>query len=236
VSIEDLEINVGGTSLRGQVMYDEKRGGKRPGVLVVHEGFGLGPHAKQRAERLASEFGYVAYAMDLFGEAIRDAEHAMQWIHKLMGDPAMLRGRVGAALKALSEHSRVDASKLGAIGYCFGGTAALELARSGAPVNAVVVFHAGLQSTNPADARNIKGKILVCNGALDPFADRTVRGAFEEEMTTGGVDWQLNLYGRAKHSYTTPGSENWGAAYGYERLTDERSWAAMASMFAEAFR
>jgi dienelactone hydrolase len=231
---ESLEISVGGMRLTGHLAYDETRSGKRPGIVVVHEAFGLGPHAKGRAERLAAELGYVAYAMDLFGEPIKDLDHAMQWIGKLLGDPPQLRARVRAALDALAKHSRVDAHKLGAIGYCFGGTTALELARSGADVKAVVAFHAGLQSTNVADAKNIRGKVLVCNGALDPLIGADMRGTFAEEMTAGGVDWQLHLHGRAKHSFTNPDADGSGP-FAYDHSADVRSWAAMAALFAEVF-
>ncbi len=231
---KDLRYVDGDTSLTGHLAWNKRLIGKRPGVLVIHEATGLGAHAREKAERIARELGYTAYAMDLFGETPRTVEEMIGWIQRLLGNPAELRGRVSAALAALAADPLVDSSKLAVIGYCFGGTAALELARSGADVKAVVGFHAGLQGTSSVDAAAIKGKILICNGAQDPFVTPEILGAFTSEMIAADVDWQMNLYGRARHSFTNVNASKLGSdAYAYDEAADRRSWEAMTALFRE---
>lgn len=231
---QDLTVVYNGTSLTGRLIWDETQTGKRPGVLVIHEATGLGEHAIERAERLVREFGYVAYAMDEFGETPADMDAILGWIGKLMGDPMELRGRVTAALQGLASQPMVDPDKLAAIGYCFGGTSAVELARTGADVKAVVGFHSGLQGTSNSDAGAIKGKVLICNGAQDPFVTPEILQAFSGEMIAAGVDWQMNLYGRARHSFTNRDADSLGAeAYAYDADADRRSWEAMRALFLE---
>lgn len=237
MATQDLTFTFGGTSLTGHLAWDPARTDKRkrPGVLVIHEAGGLGPHARTKAERIASEFGYVAYAMDLFGETPASMDAIIGWIQKLLANPTELRGRVGGGLAALAAHPLVDATRLAAIGYCFGGTAAIELARSGADVKAVVGFHAGLQGTSHSDAAAIRGKILICNGAQDPFVTPEIFQAFTGEMIAAGVDWQMNLYGRARHSFTNTDAGAFGSdAYAYDADADRRSWQAMTALFNEA--
>lgn len=231
---KDLTVEYNGTALTGRLVWDESREGKRPGVLVIHEGTGFGQDAIDKAERLAREFGYVAYAMDEFGETPADMKAILGWIGRLLGDPAELRGRVNAALDGLAAQPMVDADRLGAIGYCFGGTSAIELARSGADVKAVVAFHAGLQGTSTTDADRIRGKLLVCNGAQDPFVTPEILQAFTGQMIAAGIDWQMNLYGRARHSYTNVNADALGSdAYAYDADADRRSWEAMRALFLE---
>lgn len=234
---EVVEHQADGARLVGHLAYDETREGKRPGILIVHEATGLSPHEKGRAERLAG-LGFVALAMDLFGEGKRAAnmEEAMRWVHELTGNPARLRARARSGLDALAAHARVDPARLGAIGYCLGGTTVLELARSGAPVGAVVSFHGGLQTAAPQDARNIKAKVLVCTGGEDNFIPPEQRQAFEREMREGGVDWQMSIYGKTKHSFTNPGADALGMeGLAYNPSADRRSWAEMLTLFEEAF-
>ena len=209
---------------------------KRPGVLVSHEGPGIDDNAKGRARRIASELGYVAFALDYIGDGQRLAglPEVMARLGPLMGDPLKTR-RIGqAGLDILTANPRVDTSRLAAIGYCFGGTMSLELARGGAPLKAVVGFHSGLATVRPEDASNISGKVLVCIGTEDPLIPPDQRVAFEAEMRAGGVDWRMNLYGGAAHSFTNPTAGAMGVpGIEYHEPSDTRSWDAMLDLFAE---
>jgi dienelactone hydrolase len=208
--------------------------GRHPAVLVCHEGPGLSDHARDVARRLA-DLGYVAFAMDYHGGgAVLPMAEIRPRIFGWMSDPAGIRARAHAALEVLTARPEVDPARVAAIGYCFGGTTALELARSGADLKAVVGFHSGLGTARPQDASNITGKVLVLIGAEDPLIPPEQRSAFEAEMTAAKVDWRLNLYGGAAHSFTNPLAD--GVAMPgiiYHAPTDRRSWAAMLDLFAE---
>jgi len=209
--------------------------GAAPGVLVAHESPGITEHTLNAAARLA-ELGFVALATDYQGggQVVTDREEMMRRYAVFMEDPAHIRSRMGAALAALSAQPRVDAGRLAVVGYCYGGTAALELARGGADVKAVVGFHSGLGTARPGDAGAIKGKVLVQIGADDPVIPPDQRAAFEQEMTAGGVDWRLALYGRTGHSFTNPEADTWGMpGFAYQGDSDRRSWALMRDLFAE---
>jgi dienelactone hydrolase len=233
-----VEYRAGDTVLEGLLSYDTAGPARKPGVLVIHDWMGVGPNVRRRAEQLAA-LGYVAFGADVYGKGVRpaSAKEAAALAGKYKSDRALLRSRVAAALAELRRQPNVLASRVAAIGYCFGGTAALELARSGADVAGVVTFHGGLDSPTPADARAIKAKILVLHGADDPFVPPAQVQAFEDEMRGGGVDWQLVLYSGAVHSFTIPdaGNDNSkGAAY--NAAADRRSWEAMKSFFAEVLQ
>lgn len=209
----------------------------RPGVLVSHEGPGMDDHAKSRARRIATELGYVAFVLDYIGGGERvDMSEIGARLGPLMTDPLKTR-RVGqAGLALLTSQARVDTARLAAIGYCFGGTMSLELARGGAPFKAVVGFHSGLGTARPDDAKNITGKVLVCIGAEDPIIPPEQRLDFEREMRAGNVDWRMNLYGGAAHSFTNPAASDMGMpGIAYHADTDRRSWAAMVDLFTEVF-
>jgi len=235
---EDLIYPTGGVELEGYLAYPAGPvGEKRPGVVVFHDWMGLGPNPKKRADELAA-LGYVALAADLYGKGVRpgNAEAAGKLATQYKQDRATLRARGRAALDRLVESGRVDASKVAAIGYCFGGTAALELARSGAPLSATVTFHGGLATPTADDARNIKGKVLALHGADDPFVKPEEVLAFEEEMRKAHVDWSLVAYGGAVHAFAIPdaGSDpSKGAAY--DARADRRSWDAMRALFREVW-
>ena len=201
----------------------------RPGILVFHGGAGPGEHERARARRLA-ELGYVAFVPDLFGETFESRAHGMAVISGLVAEPAILRERVNAALQRIRREPSVDPKRTGAIGFCFGGLAALELARSGADVDAVVSFHGGLQAAMPAHANAIVCKILVCTGAVDPFVTREQRAAFEDEMTNANVDWQMLVHGGAQHGFTeTTAVARPGCSY--HAGADRASWSAMQAHF-----
>jgi dienelactone hydrolase len=234
--IEDIEYTVAGIRYVGHVASEEGTERSRPAVLVCHEGTGLDEHAKDRAERLAG-LGYVAFALDYFGDGQPiPRDELMARLGPLMADPDLTRELAAAGLAVLLDQEETDPSRVAAIGYCFGGTMALELARSGADLGAVVGFHSGLATRRPAQAGEVKAPILVCVGADDPMVPSEQRAAFEEEMRAAEVDWRMNLYGGAVHSFTNPkatGADMPGIAY--HGPTDQRSWRAMLDFFEERF-
>ena len=204
----------------------------------MHEWTGHNPYVRKRAEQLAG-LGYVAFALDMYGKGVqaKDAKEAAQLASTYKNDRKLMRARANAGLDVLRKQPLVDTERLAAIGYCFGGTTVLELARGGADLAGVVSFHGDLATPTPEDARNIKGKVLALHGADDPFVPPAVVAAFEEEMRKGAVDWQLVKYGGAVHSFTNPGAGNdnsRGAAY--NEKADHRSWEAMKVFFAEIFK
>jgi dienelactone hydrolase len=224
-----------GVRMIGHLALDQTRSGLRPAVLVAPEAPGLDDLNRERCRRLAA-LGYAAFGLDFHGngEVITDRGTIPARLQPFMADPLRTRARAQAALSALRGHPRIDAARIAVIGYCFGGTVALELARSGADIKAAVGFHAGLTTARPEDAKNIRAKVLICNGVIDPIVPLEHRTAFEREMEAGGVDWQLHLYGGAGHAFTRPGSENLGiAGFAYHRSAHERSWQAMLCLLAE---
>ncbi|MBZ5637507.1 MAG: dienelactone hydrolase family protein [Acidobacteriia bacterium] len=238
VKSEKVEYRQGDAVLEGYVAWDDSIQGKRPGVLVVHDWMGVGPSTTSKCEQLA-KLGYVAFAADIYGKGVRpaDTKEAGQLVGKYKGDRTLLRARAAAGLDALRANPKVDPKRIAAIGFCFGGTTAIELARSGADLAGVVSFHGGLDSPAPADGMNIKAKILALHGADDPTISAENLAAFENEMRKAGVDWQLVEYGGAVHAFTNPAAGNdnsKGAAY--NERADRRSWAAMRDFFAEIFK
>jgi dienelactone hydrolase len=232
----ELEYEADGLAMRGQ-LFVPSAATPVPGVLVFPEAFGLSEHAVGRARRLA-EMGYAALACDLHGAArVMDLEAVMPLIGALRADPLRIRARAEPAWRALTARPEVDASRVGAIGFCFGGTMALELARGGTDLRAVVGFHSGLATARPEDAKNIKARVLVCIGADDPGIPPDHRAAFETEMRAGKVAWEMHLYGGVVHSFTNPEADKMGRPEfaRYDARTDRMSWAAMGQLFTEAF-
>ena len=232
---EDIEYHADGARLVGYLAVDDSKPGQRPGVLVAPEGGGLVDLTRSIARRLA-EAGYAAFAMDYYGDGkpLTDMNDVMPRITAFMADPSGIRARATAALAVLAQQPQTDPGRLAAIGYCFGGTTVLELARGGADLKAVVGFHSGLATARPQDASQIRAKVLTCIGALDPIIPPDQRLAFEKEMTDGGVDWRMNLYGGAGHSFTNPGVGALGRpGFEYHAETDRRSWRAMLDLFDE---
>ncbi len=228
----EIAYDIDGKTFTGY-LADGSKGKKVLGILVAYEAGGMTEHPKARARMLA-EAGYVAFAMDTFGEAIRDMAHAMSHVASLSADLATLRKRANVALDLLKAQPNVDAKRMGAIGFCFGGTTVLELARSGADIGCVVGFHSGLATIAPQDAKNIKAKVLVLIGAKDPIIPAEQREAFIREMSAGGADWQMVVYGLAGHSFTNPDVDALGiAGFAYDPPTDKRAWAAMHALFEE---
>ena len=234
---EEIAYDVGGKRYLGYLAVDETKSGKRPGVLLAPEAPGRGPLVMSFARKLA-EAGYVAFAMDFHGDAevLTDFDEMMKRLGGFMADPTGIRAIASAALAVLASQPQTDAARLAAIGYCFGGTTALELARSGADVKVAVGFHSGLGTARPGDAKAIKGQVLVQVGDQDPIIPPEQRAAFEKEMKDGGVDYRIILYGGAEHSFTNPDASAFGRpGIKYDERTDKRSWRAMLDAFDEAF-
>jgi dienelactone hydrolase len=238
VRVQEIEYHADGVRLVGTLAVDDSRAGKRPGILIGHEGLGITEHPKRSARRLA-EAGYVAFALDYFGDGQPLADptrEAMPRIQAWLADPTGIRERAHAALEVLTAQSETDASRLGGIGYCYGGTTVLEMARAGEPLAAVVGFHSGLATARPAQKGALKAKVLVQIGSADPIIPPEQRLAFEKEMTEAGADWRLLLYGGAGHAFTNPEVDAMNIpGFAYEKATEERSWRAMLDLFDEVF-
>jgi len=232
-----VEYRQGGTVLEGYLAYDSEGPSKKPGVLVFHQWMGVTGYERMRADELAA-LGYVALAADIYGKGVRptNPKEASAQAGKYRGDRPLLRARANAALKALREQPNVLSDKIAAIGYCFGGGAALELARSGAEVLGTVSFHGSLDTPTPQDARNIRGKVLVLHGADDPNVPRAAVLALEDELTAAGVDWQVVLYSGAVHAFTQPSAgTDKSKGMAYDAGADRRSWQAMRDFLTEIF-
>jgi len=231
-----VEYKSGDVLCEGWQVCDDAQPGKRPGVLVVHQWTGISDHEKEAARKLAA-LGYNVLLADIYGKGVRpQPPEAGKEAGKYKADRSLLRARVRAGLEVLSRDSRTDVSRLAATGYCFGGTSVLELARSGAPVRGVVSFHGGLDSPTPGDGRNIKGKVLALHGADDPFVPAKDVDAFEAELKSASIEYQLIKYPGAVHSFThkAAGNDNSkGAAYNAE--ADQKSWHEMKAFLKELF-
>lgn len=235
---KEIEYRHGDVVLSGYVAYPKDAKGKLPAVLICHQWMGLTEYERMRAEETA-KLGMVAFALDIYGKGVRpkDAQEAAKMAGGYKSDRALLRSRAVAGLEALRQVEACDSSKVAVMGYCFGGTTALEVARSGAAVAGTVSFHGDLSSPAPEDAKKIKGKVLALHGGDDPFVPPAQVAAFEDEMRKAGVDWQLVSFGGAVHSFThkEAGNDNSkGAAY--NEKADRRSWEMYKDFLAELFR
>lgn len=236
---KSVDYEQDGTVLEGFHVYDDAVTGKRPAVLVIHQWTGLSNYEKRRARMLA-ELGYNVFAADIYGKDIRPPAPGPAGTEagKYKGDRALYRARLMAALEVLQKDERTEPSKIAAIGYCFGGTGVLEMARAGAPVAGVVSFHGGLDAAEgfAATAGGAMPKILVLHGAADPYVPASQVADFEKEMKTAGADWKLVPYEGAVHAFTQPQAgddPSKGAAYHAE--ADRHSWEAMKSFFVGLF-
>lgn len=235
--MNNLEYTNGKTKFIGHLAGEDGGTGRRPGIVVFPEAFGLGDHAKKRADRLA-QLGYVALAADINGDGAlyNDMAQLGPVIQGFYDDRAEWRSRARAALDALRAQPGVDGSRLAAIGYCFGGTTALELARSGAPLAAIATFHAGLIAELPEDAGRLRARVLINHGADDPLVKKEVIDTVMTELRRDKVDWQVIFYGNAVHSFTNPEADaRQVPALKYHKEADERSWSVMRHLFEEAF-
>ncbi|MFI5909890.1 dienelactone hydrolase family protein [Dactylosporangium sp. NPDC051541] len=219
-----------GQALEGFSVHDEAVGGPKPAVLVVHDWTGLRENPKARANMLA-RLGYFAFCVDVYGTGRRFDNHedSAAEAGKYYGDLELLRGRVRAAYDELVRHPAVDKERIAVMGYCFGGSAALEFARTGAPLKGTVSFHGRLVTHEPADVADITGSLLVLTGGADPVVPDSAVAAFQDELRTRPeLDWQVTTYAGAEHGYTLPGEA-------YDETADRRSWLALTNFLAEIF-
>ncbi len=233
---KSVEYRQDGNVCKGYLAYDDASRGKRPGVLVVHEYWGLNDFARKKAEQLAG-LGYVAFAADMYGQGLvtQDPKEAARLAGDLRGNKPLLQARAQAALKVLAETPVADPQRLAAIGFCFGGTTVLELAYAGADLKGVVSFHGGLTSPSPEELKGIKAAILVLHGADDPHVKAEDIAAFQEAMRRGGIDWQMIFFGGAVHAYMNPAANNRAAGVAYDARAARRSWQYMRDFFKELF-
>jgi dienelactone hydrolase len=225
--------------LSGFLAYDDAKKGKLPGVLIVHDWTGEGAYVDGRAEQLA-KLGYVAFAADIYGKGVRPSnpEDAGKEATKWKSDRSVLRARAMAGLEQLKSQPNVDAKRLAAIGYCFGGTTVLELARMGADLKGVAAFHGGLSTPMPAEVGAVKAKVVAFNGGDDPTVPPEERKAFEDEMRKAKADWVMTTYANTVHSFTIPTAVGKNAMPGtaeYNPQSDRRSWASLQDYFKEWF-
>ena len=236
---EQMHYQADGLSMIGHLAWGDDFDSSRPGILVFPEAFGLSEHAKHRAERLATEFGYVALACDLHGDGkvVESLDEVRELIAPIRTSATVARARVEGPLKALAERPEVDSAQIAAIGFCLGGTMAYELALTGANIKAAIGFHSGLEVTSPQDGSQIKGKVLALIGADDPGITPENRRAFEDMLRNAGVDWQMHLFGGVVHSFTNPEADARGMPeyLRYDANADRRSWTYMAELLDEVF-
>jgi dienelactone hydrolase len=235
---ELIEYRHGNAVLEGYLVHGDQLKDKRPGVIVVHEWYGLNDYARARTEQLA-DLGYIAFAIDMYGKGVRakNVEEAAKLAGIYRSDRRLMRTRAAAGLEMLRRQPFVDTGRIAAIGYCFGGGTALELARSGAELSGVVSFHGNLDTPNPDDAKAIRARVLALHGADDPLVTPEQVHAFQGEMRNAAVDWQMVIYGGAVHSFTNPASgSDPSRGIAYNEKADKRSWAAMRLFLDEMFR
>jgi dienelactone hydrolase len=237
---KQVEYSADGVTLKGYIAYDDRATGKRPGVLVVHEWWGHNEHARKRAEMLA-ELGYVALAVDMYGDG-KQADHpedAGKFAGEVMGNMPAMKARFMAALDFLRKHESVDPTRIGAIGFCFGGGVVLGMAREGMDLKGVVSFHGSIATETPAAKGKVKAKILVCNGADDKFVSAEAIKDFKKEMRTAGADFTFIDYPDAVHAFTNPAATGLGKKFGmaiaYNEKADKKSWEDMRRFFERVF-
>jgi len=237
---EPVEYSAGGTTMQGYLAYDNSHSEKRPGILVVHEWWGHNEYARRRARMLA-ELGYVALAVDMYGEG-KTAQHpddAKKFSGEIGKNMDLGRERFLAAKKILQEHRFTDPKRIGAIGYCFGGGVVLQMARDGMDLGGVASFHGGLTSTDPAKPGAVKARVLVLTGGDDKFVPPEQVEGFEKEMKAARADFRVVSYPGALHSFTNPAADDYAKRFniplGYNADADAKSWAEMQKFFKAVF-
>lgn len=235
---EKLSYSEGGTELEGHLAHDPALDGERPLVLIAHAWAGQSDFEREKAEALAA-LGYVGFALDMYGKGVlgQSVEENTGLMTPFVEDRMLLRRRMLAALEAAKAHDAVDASKVGAIGFCFGGMCVLDLARSGAELTGVVAFHGllGAPELPDQDQPTIRASVLALHGYDDPMAKPDAALAFADEMTRAGADWQLHAYGGTMHAFTNPAANDPDFGTVYSERAARRSWRAMKSFFEEVF-
>jgi len=236
-----IEYGVDGTEMKGYLSYDDSIKGQRPGVLVVHEWWGLNDYARKRARMLA-KLGYTAFALDMYGNG-KQAKHpddAKKFSSEVMSNLPMEKSRFKAAYDLLRKEKTVDPNRIAAIGYCFGVAVVLEMARSGVDLAGVASFHGMLGTAPPAQPGEVKAKILVMTGGEDPFVPADQVAQFKKEMEAAKVDYKVIVYPGAKHSFTNPDADKYGKKFNlplvYNKAADEASWKEMREFFQKIFK
>jgi dienelactone hydrolase len=229
------------TTLKGFLVYDNNIKGKRPGVLVVHEWWGLNDYARKRARMLA-ELGFTALALDMYGDG-KTADHpedAQKFAGAIFNNVKMGEERFLAAYDFLKDQETVDPNNIAAVGYCFGGAVVLHMARIGMDLKAVASFHGGIQAITPAEEGKVNAFVLVCNGADDPFTTQEQIDAFKKEMDSAKVQYKFVNYPGAVHSFTNPAADSVGKKFNmplaYNEKADKESWQEMQKVFNKVFR
>lgn len=238
---EEVNYISDSTNMKGFLVYDKSIEGKRPGILIVHEWWGLNDYAKRRARMLA-ELGYTAFALDMYGDG-KQADHpedAQKFAMAIFNNIKSGEDRFLAAYNLLKNQPNVDPSNIAAIGYCFGGGIVLHMARTGIDLKAVVSFHGGLQPVIPAEENKVKAFVLVCNGADDPFVTPEQIDAFKSEMDNAKVHYKFVNYEGSKHSFTNPAADSVGTRFNmplaYNEKADKESWQEMKNIFEQVFK
>jgi dienelactone hydrolase len=237
VITKTISYRQGGVDLQGYLAYDNLLKGKRPGVLIVHEWWGLNDYARKRAQQLAS-LGYVAFALDMYGKnKVTDhPKQAQEFMKQVTENIDAWRQRALAGLDILKKQPNTDSKRIAAIGYCFGGSTVQQLAYSGANIKGIVSFHGSLILPPAPTVQPVKAKFLICHGAADPFTKPDRLLAYITAMNASAIDWQMIIYGHAKHAFTNPEADKYGMPQlGYNRLADLRSWEAMKHFFNQIF-
>ncbi len=239
--IGEVSYTADTTNLKGYFAFDQTSDEKRPGILVIHEWWGHNEHSRERADMLA-ELGYVAFALDMYGDGknTNHPEGAQKFMMSVTSNMDVAKARFESALEQLKNHPNVDAEKIGVVGYCFGGTMALSMASAGYDLDGVAAFHAGLGlPIMPDKAGIVKGKILVANGADDPWTSEQQVADFKMVMDEAAVDYKYVSYEGAQHAFTNKGADALGAEHGlplaYNAAADKASWEEMKMLFKEVF-
>jgi dienelactone hydrolase len=241
VKERQIDYESDGIVLRGLLAYDDAPTGKRPSILVVHEWWGHDEHARNSARRLA-QAGYVAFALDMYGEG-RQAHHpqdAAKYFTEIRTNLPLMQARFDAARDLLRAQPQVDARRIGAIGYCFGGSVVLEMARAGVDLRGVVSFHGALDTATPAKAGSVKAEVLVLTGGADPYVPKNQVDGLDRELKSAGVRYKIVTYPDAKHAFTNPAATELGKRFHipdeYNAAADEQSWNEMLAFFGRVMK
>lgn len=237
IQTKTVEYRDGETALKGYLVWDDSSEEKRPGVVVVHEWWGLNEYARKRAEMLAS-LGYAAFAVDMYGkdQVTEHAEEAGGWMKQITANMEAWQRRALLGLNLLRDEAIVDPERLGAIGYCFGGATVMQMAYAGANLKGVVSFHGSLPLPTPEQAKQIKPSVLIAHGSADSFIPQERVLAFQKALDEAGVKWEMTIFGGSQHGFTNPGADKYGLkGVSYNADADRRSWELMTSFFSDLF-
>jgi dienelactone hydrolase len=237
VRTETVRYQDGDAQLQGYLTWDDAFEGKRPGIIVVHEWWGLNDYVKRRAEMLA-ELGYVAFAVDMYGtgKVTEHGNQAKEWMQQITANIEAWQRRALLGLAILRKHELVDASRTAAIGYCFGGATVMQMAYAGADLKGVVSFHGSLPPASEEQAKRIKASVLVAHGSADGFVPAERVAAFQAALNKAGVDWEMDVYGGTRHGFTNPDAGEYGIEnVAYNEAADARSWERMQEFLGEVF-